>query len=138
MWELFLVYLIINSLIGYWLGSKRGRVGDSIALSIFLGPIGWLLILFGPDERTRCPECREVVQPGARRCKHCGVQIERKVDLEQIPEPRRPAKEYELTKLRCPACSGLNAARVWQLSEGLKCSHCGLEFVPNAEREARG
>ena len=41
-------------------------------MSVLLGPIGWLMILFGEDQRPVCPECGGRARPGFKRCRHCG------------------------------------------------------------------
>jgi len=76
-WVTLIVSLILSALIGVWIGNLRGRSGDGALYSLILGPIGWLIILIGPDYRPKCPECLGVIEEGARRCKNCGVDMTR-------------------------------------------------------------
>ncbi len=32
------------------------------------------------EEQIRCPECREFIIKGARKCKHCGSQLSTEID----------------------------------------------------------
>ncbi len=65
----------ISLLIGASFGSMRGRVGTGMLLSLFLGPLGWLIVLCLADLRPRCPHCAEVVQAEAALCPHCGRKL---------------------------------------------------------------
>lgn len=63
--------LAITGGLGYAIGHLKGRGSEGFLLGLFLGPLGWLLILLFPEEGRRCPECKGVIPAGARRCKHC-------------------------------------------------------------------
>lgn len=63
---------IVGALIG---NAARGRSSAGFWWSFFLGPIGWIIVLLGADERPKCPECRGVIVEGAARCKNCGVSL---------------------------------------------------------------
>jgi len=82
-WISLIVGLIFSALIGILIGNLRGRPGDGALYSLILGPIGWLIILVGPDYRPKCPECRGVIEEGARRCKNCGADLMQN----QVPRP---------------------------------------------------
>jgi len=93
----------LSAVIGGFIGSQRNRVGAGIFWSIFLGPIGWLIVLLGPDYRLKCPECKGVIESGVKRCKHCGMDfMKRQRPVVQqdfsdpIPDDYRPtnAKMY--------------------------------------------
>jgi hypothetical protein len=79
-------YILLSIAVGI-LASNRGRSGFLwFVLSIFLTPlVGFIFALVSknladdsqndePDFSThvRCPDCRELVLKGARKCKHCG------------------------------------------------------------------
>ena len=69
---------------------RHHRSGTAIAvLNVLLGwtLLGWVGALVWaltgppgspagrPDVQTRCPECRELIIKGARRCKHCSADL---------------------------------------------------------------
>jgi len=69
-----LVWLVLG-LIGGAIGSRKGRTGAGFLFGILLGPIGWIVILLGPDlgpQPIKCQECKGPLEPGATRCRHCG------------------------------------------------------------------
>jgi hypothetical protein len=71
----FLLWLGINALVGYAIGQRKNEVGAAIAISILLGPIGWLLALVSPGNLRKCPFCAEGVKPEAKVCRHCGREL---------------------------------------------------------------
>jgi hypothetical protein len=66
-----LFWLPINLLVGGLTGRSKGRVGEGIALALLLGPIGWLILFLGSDQRRKCLFCAEPIQEEARICPHC-------------------------------------------------------------------
>jgi hypothetical protein len=83
-------WLPINLVIGAALGKTKGRIGAGMFLSALLGPIGWLVILIGPDYRRKCPFCAETIKPEAIVCPHC--QREVSVEGYRIWSEKRYAK----------------------------------------------
>lgn len=75
----------VNSLVGYWIGARKNCVGAAVALSILLGPIGWILVIFDPGGMRRCPFCAEDVKTEAEVCRFC------QRDLPALGSPRRPS-----------------------------------------------
>jgi hypothetical protein len=77
--ELFLTLAVgcfLCGLAGAWVGAHfRGSPTLGWFLGVLFGVFGWGLVLLADDRRRRCPECREVVRPGARRCPHCLVDL---------------------------------------------------------------
>lgn len=71
----FWLWVVLGPLIGAAIGQKKGRLGAGIFFGFLLGPIGWLVIAVGPDNRRKCPECKGVVPEGARKCMHCGTDL---------------------------------------------------------------
>lgn len=51
-----IIALIISSLIGLAIGQTRGRSGAGLFFGFLLGPIGWLLILIGPNPKKELDE----------------------------------------------------------------------------------
>lgn len=118
----------ISGVIGYLIGQTRGRAGEGIGLSLVLGPIGWLLVLCGPDLRLKCPWCKGALPDAeASRCMHCGQPIE------AVKE--QPATVYEdreqlgrAVRVQCPACGAQTETK--DLTTGVRCVECGIGFVP--------
>ena len=48
----FLLLWVVFGVIGYFIGNQKGRPGEGAVLGVLLGPIGWLVVHFGPDFRT--------------------------------------------------------------------------------------
>lgn len=83
--ELFLTWLILSILAGYYAGTKgRSSIGFFF-LSIFLSPlIGFIAALVLPkvddeiakqNNLKKCPYCKELVKQEATVCKHCGKEF---------------------------------------------------------------
>jgi hypothetical protein len=70
-WGTLLWGMLLSALAGAVIGKFRGRAFVGGLVGLLLGPVGWLLILLGPDHRAKCPECRGVIDPRAKRCPHC-------------------------------------------------------------------
>lgn len=94
-WLAILLAAAVAGLIGMVIGNARGRPGAGAFWSVFLGPIGWLIVLLGPDERLKCPECAGVIESGVRRCRHCGADLMREQKRPSASEWPDPVDEYE-------------------------------------------
>ena len=78
--EFFFFWAIVGGLVGAVIGERKGRTDEGVVLGLVLGPIGWLLVGFGPNykqikeakETKKCPFCAELVKREAKVCKHCG------------------------------------------------------------------
>jgi hypothetical protein len=107
----------VCGLLGYAVGSNRGRGGDGAALGFFLGPFGVIGAMFLGDKRTRCQFCREPVAPDATVCPHCQKAI-------------KPA--YNVL---CPACGkGFNVSPA-ALGHVARCPKC-KKMVPTKKAAA--
>jgi hypothetical protein len=73
-----MLWVFIGSLVGVAIGKTKGRPTLGFFMGAFLGVIGWLLLLIGPDSRLKCSECLGAVPEGAKRCQHCGVFLQPK------------------------------------------------------------
>jgi hypothetical protein len=73
---------LVSGVIGGVLGERKDRRGEGVVLGILLGPIGWLAMLCGKDERRTCYACAEPIKNAAKFCPHCGRQ-----QPERKPEP---------------------------------------------------
>jgi hypothetical protein len=69
---LILVGIPLSALAGAVFGFLRGRILAGVVFSLFLGPLGWLIVYLGPDLRPKCPFCRGVVVESAVACKNRG------------------------------------------------------------------
>lgn len=68
----FVLFIAIGAAIGR---AAKGRPGVGAFLGALLGPLGWIVVLLFKDLRARCPECRRVIDPVARKCGGCGSPI---------------------------------------------------------------
>lgn len=66
---------IIHGAIGSAIGSLKRRSLAGLLFGFLLGPIGWLLILVGPDRRPKCRRCKRVLNLPTAKCGHCGMPI---------------------------------------------------------------
>lgn len=63
------------ALTGYSIGKTKGHPGLGLLLAMFLGPIGWVIMLMQSDARFQCPACGGNCVPGKPRCCNCGAEI---------------------------------------------------------------
>jgi hypothetical protein len=110
---------LFGAMIGWLCGTVRGRPGEAAALGSFLGPIGWLLILCGPDKRPKCGECGGVVVAGARKCQNCGSVIGRFAVQSRFPG----------VGLKCPACGEIGFVKEVDKDTQVECPACRRTFA---------
>jgi len=56
----FLLLWAVFGVIGYFIGNQKGRPVEGAVLGVLLGPIGWLVVRFGPDFRTSQDKAKAV------------------------------------------------------------------------------
>jgi rRNA maturation protein Nop10 len=128
------VWAFAGAVIGYLLGLLKGRPHMGAVMSAFLGPIGWFLILVGPDFRRKCRLCKAAIPQDAIRCMHCGGDLaERepaKSEYTPLPIPPPP-------KCKCNVCSQLIEFNEdgfdYRNPPTINCPHCGMEtklYIP--------
>ena len=57
--------VVVNPLVGYAIGERKGNVATGIILGLLLGPIGWLVTAMCFSNLRKCPFCSEEVKPEA-------------------------------------------------------------------------
>ena len=110
------ICVLICSLIGALIGKSKGRVGSGLIWSFLLGPIGWLIVALMADLRPMCSECGGVIVEGARKCKHCGSDIDRMFDV------------------KCPACGERGQLRESRMDGEVTCPKCQRVFSASSAR----
>jgi hypothetical protein len=64
--------VVVNPLIGFAIGERKGNVAAGIILGLLLGPIGWLIMAMSFSNLRKCPFCSEEIKPDAKVCRYCG------------------------------------------------------------------
>lgn len=76
--EVLLLYIVLGGCVGAAIGgAQRNRAAAGAILGGIFGPLGWLLVAFGPDRRTVCRFCRRPANAKAVRCPHCQSDLSR-------------------------------------------------------------
>ncbi|MCK9539773.1 hypothetical protein [Dokdonella sp.] len=76
LWAWALGITVFCAAVGALIGYVRGRWLVGLAWGAALGPIGWLVMLLTSSQRVECPACSRGNPPGARSCRHCGVNLQ--------------------------------------------------------------
>jgi hypothetical protein len=147
--EMFLIWVILSIVIGVGAGS-RGRSGVGwFFLSLITSPLiaGILLALMPSlaqvqsaasspaaplsaeaDDLRKCPECAELIKREARKCKHCGSQVEPLQPATTVSAA--PAQGYDGAIAPrywdCKSCRTVNAGGA------PRCRTCG-EYAPSPD-----
>ena len=66
---------LIGALVGLLIGKPKERGCAGFCLGLLLGPLGWIITALLSDDRPRCPECLDVVNDYAKKCKNCGADL---------------------------------------------------------------
>ena len=62
---------VVTGVIGYLIGKSKGIEGLGLALGLFLGIFGILIICILNGKRKQCPYCRSQVPRDATVCSKC-------------------------------------------------------------------
>jgi hypothetical protein len=95
--ELLILWILINIIVGYAIGARKNEVGSAIALSILLGPLGWLIAALSEGRFRKCPFCAERMQPTAIVCPHCQRDLPRSAEMPQGVPPAMAKRPKRLT-----------------------------------------
>ena len=57
--------VVVNPLVGYAIGERKGNVATGIILGLLLGPVGWLVTAMCFSNLRKCPFCSEESQAGS-------------------------------------------------------------------------
>src|SRR6266853_1060083 len=71
----------LSIFIGYKIGKMKGQ-GQAGAWLGLLGPVGWIIAALLPQQGPKCPQCLGIVPHGARKCLHCGSEIQSSMPIE--------------------------------------------------------
>jgi hypothetical protein len=100
----------ICALIGLYIGNSKGRPVAGAMWGLLVGPIGWLVMAIVKDERRKCPDCLGTVPIGARRCQHCGSELNKAASV------------------ICSHCGAKEFVVDLKPLDLIKCNTCGRKF----------
>jgi len=75
-WGWIALWLALGVLIGLWMGFSRGRPLQGALLGAPLGPLAFFALRGLQSNLLECLACSRSIQRTARRCKHCGADID--------------------------------------------------------------
>ncbi len=77
LWIWSIVITIACALVGALIGKYKNAVVRDTILGAALGPIGWIISLCLPVQKSRpvCPSCHKTLESGDVHCRHCGARL---------------------------------------------------------------
>lgn len=77
LWIWAIVFTVVCTAVGAWIGKYKNSVVRDALLGAALGPIGWIISLLLPVQKSKpvCPQCRKPVDAGDVHCRHCGAKL---------------------------------------------------------------
>lgn len=76
-WGWIALWIILGVLIGVAVGFTKGRVLHGTLIGAVLGPLAFFALRLLPSHLVECPECSKEVHRTARRCRHCGADLDK-------------------------------------------------------------
>ena len=87
-----LLWFAIGGAVGAALGEKKKQMTSGLFWGAFLGPVGWIVVYFLADRGPKCPDCLAPVDPAARKCRHCGSEL----NAVKAAREGKPEKQQEM------------------------------------------
>ena len=77
LWFWAVAFTIVGAVVGAWIGKRKNTVARDAILGATLGPIGWIISLVLPAEKSKpsCPACKRQVDSSDVHCRHCGAKL---------------------------------------------------------------
>jgi len=75
-WGWLALWSTAGLLIGGAVGFSRGRLKFGLLLGFVLGPLVFFVMRAVESHLIECPECSRMIQRTARRCRHCGANLD--------------------------------------------------------------
>ena len=129
-----LLAFLLCAHIGKWIGGASGNARAGYWLGGLLGPIGWVIAIVLP-RTERCPACGGAVNPGARKCCHCGEDLitesSRRLngaDANYIRVQKVRTKNT-MSTIRCPFCGAEYEVNQSEYGQHVTCQVCQKNFV---------
>lgn len=69
--EIILLCMVVNALVGYFIGKAKGAVAMGIFLSLLFGPLGWIVMALIGSSSRRCHLCNKGIGAEPLVCPHC-------------------------------------------------------------------
>jgi uncharacterized membrane protein len=79
---LLLIWPFIGMCVGGVIGQSRGRTGEGLIIGFLLGPIGWIILIFGPNPKKEAEE----------KIKDHNLQVQLDFQKQQLEELKRIQK----------------------------------------------
>lgn len=90
-----LLVWVMFGVIGHFIGKQKGRPVEGAVLGVLLGPIGWMVVHFGPDYRTEKDKVKAVEKTAAIRVAKDGEDL----GLMDLPSIKLRLRSGQLTSL---------------------------------------
>lgn len=69
------IYLLVASVVGLFMGLRKGQGLRGFVFGAVLGPLGWFLATRWDSKGKSCAECGGINPGNPRLCRHCGINL---------------------------------------------------------------